>query len=423
VTFADENTDEGDDGRDLMEGGQPEDRRAELASRRLAARRRTIVLRRVAAVGAALVATAGIWLLLYRDGSSEAAEDAKEASRGVSEPVAGLVRDMTLAERVDQVLLVGFDGTDASAPVVEDLRSRELGGLLITRRNWIDPEQGRALVSALRAAALDGGGISPLMVTAQEGGEYSSLAGLPPSSRELDIGRTGDPAAAEAWAKETAAALRSVGIDLNLAPVADVVTIASPLAGRAFTDDATLAADLTAAAVRGCEEAGIACAPSHFPGQGAASEDTDEGPATVSLDETSLATRDLAAFRAAFAEHAPAVVLSLAFFAAYDSVTPAALAPAVSTDLLRDELGYEGLAITDDLSAGAIKATQSPKDAAVAAVAAGADLIQISSPADSEGVADALLEAVESGEIDEDRLSEAAGRVLELKHELNLLRP
>ncbi len=175
--------------------------------------------------------------------------------------------------------------------------------------------------------------------------------------------------------------------------------------------------------MRGCEEAGIACAPSHFPGQGAASEDTDEGPATVSLDETSLATRDLAAFRAAFAEHAPAVVLSLAFFAAYDSVTPAALAPAVSTDLLRDELGYEGLAITDDLSAGAIKATQSPKDAAVAAVAAGADLIQISSPADSEGVADALLEAVESGEIEEDRLSEAAGRVLELKHELNLLRP
>ena len=404
-----------------MEGAS-KDRTAELVARRRATRRRTFALRRTAAVVVAIIATAGIWLLVFRDDSSEAGQEAGGGGGGVSEPVAGLVGEMTLAERVDQLLLVGFEGADGTAPIVEEVRSRELGGLLITRRNWIDPEQGRSFLGTLRAAALDGGRISPLMVTAQEGGEYSSLAGLPPTTREIDIGGTGDPAAAEAWATETAEALRTAGIDLNLAPVADVATIASPLAGRAFTDDAALTAELTAAAVRGCRAARIACAPTHFPGQGAASEDTDEGPATVSLDAASLAARDLEAFRAAIDERAPAVVLSLAFFAAYDSVTPAALAPEVSTELLRDELGFEGLAITDDLSAGAIKASRSSTDAAVAAIAAGADLVQISSPADGEGAAEALLDAVDSGEIDEDRLNEAAGRVLELKRKLGLLR-
>ena len=405
-----------------MEAADPEDRRAKLEGRRQTARRRTIVLRRVAAIAAAVLATAGLWLLLFREGGSQADERPDGASRGVSQPVAGLVKDMTPEERVDQVLLVGFEGTDAAAPIVGELRTRQLGGLLITRRNWLDPEQGRVLLGILRAAGLDGGRISPLMVTAQEGGEYSSLAGLPPESRQLDIGREADPAAAEAWARATAEALRTAGIDVNLAPIADVATIASPLAGRAFTDDVALAAELTAAAVHGCDQGGVACAPPHFPGQGAASQDTDEGPATVSLDAASLSARDLEVFRAAFSERAPAVVLSLAFFAAYDSVTPAALAPQVSTDLLRDELGFEGLAITDDLSAGAIQATQSAKDAAVSAIAAGADLVQISNPADREGVAQAILDAVEANEIDEERLDEAAGRVLELKRELHLLR-
>ncbi len=405
-----------------MDGADPEHRRAELDDRRHDARRRTIILRRVFAVAAAGLATAGLWLLLFRDGGAEDDGGPGARGRGVSEPVAGLVREMTTAERVDQVLLVGFDGTDGAAPILEKLRARQFGGLLITRRNWIDPEQGRALLGSLRAAGLDGGRITPLMVTAQEGGAYSSLAGLPPTARQLDIGRGEDPEAAEAWTKGTADELKRSGIDLNLGPIADVATIASPMAGRAFSDDPALAAELTAAAVRGCQAARLGCAPLHFPGQGAASQDTDEGPATVSLDPASLAARDLEAFRAAFAERAPAVVLSLAFFAAYDAVTPAALTPEVTTGLLRDELGYEGLAITDDLSAGAIAATQDVEDAAVGAIAAGADLVQVSAPGKREDVTEALLDAVESGEIDEDRLSEAAGRVLELKRELDLLR-
>jgi beta-N-acetylhexosaminidase len=236
------------------------------------------------------------------------------------------------------------------------------------------------------------------------------------------MGNRGSARAVEAWARSSGEALRAAGIDLDLFPVADVPTVTSPLAERSFSDDPVLTAALTAAAIRGCRDARIACAVSHFPGLGAASQDTADGPATVSLDQATLDSRDLAAFRAAFAERAPAVVLSLAFYAAYDPVTPGALTPAVATGLLRDELGFQGVAITDDLDSGAITADYSVPEAAVDALRAGADMVQIDAPGEEAGVRDAIVRAVASGSLPEDRLREAASRVLELKRRIGLLR-
>jgi beta-N-acetylhexosaminidase len=114
-------------------------------------------------------------------------------------------------------------------------------------------------------------------------------------------------------------------------------------------------------------------------------------------------------------------VLSLALYSAYDAVTPAALSPDVTGTLLRDELRFKGVAITDNLGAGAAKATYRVPDAAIAALQAGADLIQVASPADQGRVREAVVAAVESGEIPPERLAEAAARVLELKRGLSLL--
>ena len=175
--------------------------------------------------------------------------------------------------------------------------------------------------------------------------------------------------------------------------------------------------------MRGCEAAEIACAALHFPGLGAASQDTSQGPATVSLDPAALGARDLQAFEAAFAEGVPAVVLSLAFYTSYDPVTPGALAEPVATGLLREELGFEGVAITDDLGGGAVRAGRSVDDAAVEALVAGADLIQIGSATDQAGVHERILAALDSGELPETRLREAATRVLELKLAQGLLEP
>jgi beta-N-acetylhexosaminidase len=102
-------------------------------------------------------------------------------------------------------------------------------------------------------------------------------------------------------------------------------------------------------------------------------------------------------------------------------VTPGALSESVATGLLRDDYGYEGAAITDDLGAGAVKADYSVPEAAVAAIQAGADMVQIDSPADQNGVRDALVKAVASGEIPEARLAQAAGRILQLKRQIGLI--
>ncbi len=328
----------------------------------------------------------------------------------VGEQVGGLSNE----EKVDTVLAVGFEGTTADAAGL----AKQQGGVLVTEENWTGVDAGRQLITELRRTT----DTPPLVIARQEGGEYRTFSDLPPAERGVDIGDTADPTVAERRGEETAVALNGAGFDLNLAPVADVATLDSPIADRAFGDDTDLVAEMTAAWVRGCHAGEIACAVAHFPGQGPASGDTDEGPATVSVDEATLAQRDLPPFEAAFREKVEAVVLSHAFFAAYEAVRPASQTEEIAIDLLRNDLGFKGLAITDDLSAGAITGGEGgPKEAAVRALTAGADLLLVSDPAQAEAARKSLLEAVDNGDVSEARLDQAAGRVLELKKQLGLV--
>jgi len=375
-------------------------------SRLAIARRRAIALAVVAA------AIAVVWFAL--GGGDEPAESPQERLP-VSPETAATVVEMSPAELADQVLLVGFAGADDSAGFVDELRSRQLGGVLVRGENWVDTATGTALVGELREAAREDDRIPPLIVASQEGGRYRSFDDLPPEVTELEIGDEGSIELAEDWAREASEALRGAGFDLNLFPVADVATLDSPIADRAFSDDPAQVTELTAAAVRGCADAGLACAALHFPGLGAASEDTDRGQATVGLDRATLESRDLSPFATAFAEGMPAVVLSVAFYAAYDPVIPGALSPEVVTGLLRSGLGFNGVAITDDLGAGAVRSGYSVPKAAVAALAAGADLVRVDAPEDQAGVSEAIVAAVGDGSLALERLQAAAARVLELK--------
>ena len=230
------------------------------------------------------------------------------------------------------------------------------------------------------------------MTVAQEGGPDRELPDMPPSRTELDVGEVADPDDAEAWATEAATALRRAGFDLDLFPVADVASLGSPLGRTRLLRRPGDGHGPDLGGTARLREGGIACAALHFPGLGAASENTNQAPATVGLSAGELANRDLAPFVVAFGQGMPAVVLSHAFYAAYDSVTPASLSEEIATDLLRDELGFEGVAITDDLGAGAVRFGSSIPKAAVTALAAGSDLIRIDDPDE----ADAAVEAIEN---------------------------
>jgi beta-N-acetylhexosaminidase len=377
--------------------------------------------RRALAVAIGITAGVLIWFAFFRSSSDGDDEQAAPATAGASPTVAGLVAQMTPDELARHVLLVGFDGSSASDPAASTLGLNQFGGVLVGTDNWTDATTGEELVKSISKTARQNGLIPPLMTVAQEGGNARALPDMPPSRTELDVGEVADPDDAEAWAAEAAHALHKAGFDLDLFPVADVATLGSPLGSRAFSDDPSTVTGLTAAALQGCARGGITCAALHFPGLGAASGDTNRAPATVALDADTLENRDMAPFIVAFGQGTPAVVLSLAFYAAYDSVTPAALSPAVATDLLRGQLGFSGVAITDDLGAGAVRFGSSVPKAAVTALAAGSDLIQIASPSDAAGVPEAIATATTNGELSLDRLRQAAARVLSLKEALGLL--
>jgi beta-N-acetylhexosaminidase len=375
-------------------------------------------LRRIAVVLALAVMGAAAWFFFIRD-DGDSAEPSRQASdRPAREPISDnpVVRRMSVEERIDQVLMLGFEGNAPDAPGVVELADGDVGAVIVRTENWTGADAGKKLVAALKA----GGDIPPLIAASHEGGEFRSFSDLPPEARALDIAREDSPKAATEWAKAGSAALAAAGFDLNLFPVADVATLDSPLAGRAFSDDPAQVASLTRAALKGCDEAGIACAPLHFPGLGSASQDTSQGPATVATDLATLTSRDLVPFQAV-SRSAPAMVVSLGLYPDFDAVVPGALTLGVVTDLLRGTVGFRGVAISDDLGAGAVAGSYSAPDAAVRALAAGIDLVQIANPEDGKDVAAAIETAVDKGEIEPERLAEAAERVIKLKRQLGLI--
>ncbi|MBA2545392.1 MAG: hypothetical protein H0V15_00810 [Solirubrobacterales bacterium] len=364
-----------------------------------------------------LAAVGAVVSVLVQRGSDEspaAAPGGLEASPDSSKALKAL-KALTPEQKADAVVAAGIDPSSAERTVSK----AQLGGIVIGPDDWA--AGGASLVKRLRAAGGSGERVPPLIIGLQEGGVYRAYPDLPPAETQLEIGLGGDPQAARGWSESTAKALKAAGFDVNLGPLADVAGPASPIADRSFSDDPALASALVGAAVKGCKSTGLACAVPHFPGLGAASDDTDINPATVSLDPASLGARDLAAFRAAFDAGAPATVLSLAFYTAYDPVTPAALSPEIATGLLRGELGFEGLAISDDLSAGSIAAGLGAPEAAVQAISAGTDLVVVDDPVLAGQARAAILAAAKEGTVSEQRLDEAATRVLELKKKLGLL--
>lgn len=371
--------------------------------------RKTILRRRIVAIAVALGATVLIWYLLFGGGDDETGGAPQLTIAKLSPDTKARLAGLDTAGKVDQLLLAADPHEDSGT----------LGGVLVTRDAWMGYGTGKKLTEGLRDQAR--GEIPAMIGTAQEGGEYRELEDLPPEARAIEVGDSGDTKAAEEWAKGMADVLHDEGFDFNIGPLADIATLDSAIADRAFSDDPAVVAAMTKATYEGCREGDIACIPAYFPGQGGATQDPALGPATVSVDAATLSNRDIVPFEEAIREGAPAVVVSNAFYSAYDPVTPASLSDRVLDGLLRRELGFEGVAITDQLEAGAIRSGYKTSEAAVTAIANGADMVQLSDPDSVEAVRRALIDAAESGEIGTDRLDSAAGRVIEMKEKLGLL--
>lgn len=301
----------------------------------------------------------------------------------------------------------GFEGPVAPEWVQRRLADG-LGGVVLYAWNVESSEQLAALTASLRVESPD-----VLVGIDEEGGDVTRLEAATGSSYpgNAALGVVDDAVLTERVAASIGADLAEVGVNLDLAPVADVNTNPqNPVIGiRSFSDDAELAARHVAAFVRGLQSVGVAACAKHFPGHGDTAEDSHLAlPIVASLEEATLLP-----FRAAIEAGVQSIMTAHIVVRTFGD-TPATMSRAVLHDLLREELGYRGMIMTDALEMRAISATVGVEDGAVHAIAAGADALCLGHDLFDESVVsvrDALVEAVWSGRLTEVRLVEAASRV------------
>jgi beta-N-acetylhexosaminidase len=355
-------------------------------------------------------------------GAGPGAREQTPAAPDVPRSVAALAGRMPLERKVAQLFLFGFRGTDLTAEIYRRLRNQDLGGIVLARANDAgDPALVGQLGAEATVIARQEGHVRPWVLAVQDGGEFNELEGLPPALAGADLASADE---AGAQAVQTAKAMRGVNVTGLLGPVIDVgFESGSALGARVYSDDPDEVSAYAEVMVRAYREGRLFGAVKHFPGLGAADQSTEFGPATVGLDLEQLRQRDLQPFAAAIEAGAPAVLLSHALYPVSDFTRPGSLTRAIATDLLRGQLGFEGVAITDDLADPAITSSFSIPDAAVEALKAGADLVYISGPAgDQQAAYTAILQAARSGDIPRHRLNEALLRALEAKEDYGLIR-
>ncbi|MER7924955.1 glycoside hydrolase family 3 protein [Streptomyces sp. NPDC096057] len=319
----------------------------------------------------------------------------------------GLTRDALT------VLQPGFPGTTAPDWLLRRL-GEGLASVGLFGRNIASPEQLSALTAQLRSERDD-----VLVAIDEEGGDVTRLEARTGSSFPGNhaLGAVDDVDLTQAVAHELGRRLAECGVNLNWAPSADVNSNPSnPVIGvRSFGADPELVARHTAAYVTGLQAAGVAACTKHFPGHGDTAVDSHHALPRIDADLSVLEQRELLPFRAAIAAGSRAVMSAHILVPTLDPDRPATLSLRILTDLLRGRLGYDGLIVTDGMEMQAIAATYGIERGSVLAIAAGADAICVGGGlADDETVRrlrDALVGAVRSGELPEERLAEAAERV------------
>jgi beta-N-acetylhexosaminidase len=324
--------------------------------------------------------------------------------------------DPALGRLADAVLIPPFPGQDAPPWVLAGLRDG-LGGVTLFGPNVETPAQLAGLTATLRAA-----GAEPVIAIDEEGGDVTRIAHRrgSPYPGNAALGAVDDIRLTEAVYAALGADLAALGVSLDLAPAVDVNTAAdNPVIGtRSFGSDTALVARHAAAAVTGLQSAGVAACAKHFPGHGSTRLDSHHVLATVDASMELLAYRDLPPFAAAIAAGVRTVMPSHLLVPELTGDLPASLSPAALTGLLRGELGFTGVIVSDGLEMRAVSDPYGIPEASVLAVLAGTDLLCLGRDQDQQmylAVRDALVEAVRSGRMPGERLEEAAARVAELR--------
>jgi beta-N-acetylhexosaminidase len=374
------------------------------------ARRRVQVRRRRTAVAAAAAIALIAGLAVGSRGDEAPRPAGEEPSPAPEEAPEKAVERLTLEQQVGRMVILRFAGTEAPGYVIRALREGRAAGAILFRDNVTDPVQLRALTRSLRRAAP-----GVLVCVDQEGGPIRTVPWAeperaPPAQQAFGAVREDSLAAGRD--------LRDLGINVTLGPVADIPTEGSVMTNRAFSSEPAAAAAAVAESVAAWHEAGVATTVKHFPGLGGATVNTDDGSATVERSHREQ-TQDLAPFAYAITEGTEFIMASHAVYPALDRERIASQSPAVIDGLLREELGYDGVVMTDSLEAAAVQAVADVEGAAVASAEAGVDVILTTGRGSYTRVYRALLARAREDAGFRERVRVSAARVLAAQSSLD----
>ncbi|MEK4714071.1 beta-N-acetylhexosaminidase [Sporosarcina sp. FSL K6-5500] len=334
-----------------------------------------------------------------------------------------MVDQMTLEEKVGQLLVIGVEGTSFSSEMDNLIRNYHVGGVIIMGRNVATTNEMLQLINGIKKAN-EHNKIPLFLSVDEEGGRVSRLpVGIPKLPTSAQIGKLNDESVSYRAGTYLAGVLNEFGYNMNFAPVLDVNSNPrNPVIGnRSFGSDPYQVAKLGISTMHGMMDNDIIPVVKHFPGHGDTVVDSHKALPKVETTLEALRNVELVPFQKAIEEGADAVMVAHILFPALDPDYPSSMSKAIITGLLRNEMKFEGVIITDDLTMGAIANDYTIPEAAVQSFIAGSDQLLVVRDYEVQlNTLNAFIKAIETGEITEERLNESVKRILTLKEKYSV---
>ncbi|WP_188384662.1 beta-N-acetylhexosaminidase [Ornithinibacillus halotolerans] len=334
-----------------------------------------------------------------------------------------LLETLTLDEKIGQMIIAGIEGTTPTPETINLIEDYKVGGIIFFRDNLTSYSQARNLVNGIKRMNANSNNIPLFLSVDQEGGRVFRLPDLEGLPTSWDIGINNNPELSYQVGNILAQQLHAYGMNMNYAPVLDVNNNPdNPVIGdRAFGDSPDLVTKLGIQTMKGMSEENIIPVIKHFPGHGDTTVDSHYELPLIDKSLQQLYDLELIPFIEAIGQGADVVMIAHILFPQLDSVHPSSMSKAVITELLREELGFDGVVVTDDMMMDAIENHYDIGDAAVLSIKSGTDIILISEHyEDIVHTIEKIKMAVQQGELSEQRIDESVERILRLKEKYNL---
>lgn len=361
----------------------------------------------------------------------EAAAPAPVQAPVNSSAVQDMLNSMTLEEKIYQMLFVTPEALTGYNKVIQSgnatrsaLESCPVGGIIYFADNLISVAQTTEMIANIQAFSTELTGRGLFIGVDEEGGSVARVADTLGTTAFDDMatyGATGDADAVYNLGLTQAQELTALGFNVNFSPVADVLTNEenTVVKDRSFGSDADLVSNMVTSVISGLTDGGMLASPKHFPGHGSTGGDTHNGYASSDRTLQQLNDCDLKPFWAAIQAGTPMIMVGHMTMTQIDPDRPACLSPTIVTDILREQLGYNGIIITDALNMSAITDHYSYSDAAIAAISAGCDMLLCVS--NIETVVSSVAAAVEEGTIQESQINASVTRILTAKYQYGII--